>query len=110
HEVVALQRRNFAFTAQICLMAAAAIRRVRLLAAVCLFLGVSAVPYALFCRLGGQTAAGNQPQKAQKKPDFFVPFVANSFHGSRAVMLRLGTCPTGMRVVSFMALISTTDT
>src|SRR5215471_173090 len=55
HEVVALQRRNFAFTAQICLMAAAAIRRVRLLAAVCLFLGVGAVPYALFCRLGGQT-------------------------------------------------------
>ena len=31
-------------------------------------------------------------------------------YGSTAVMFRLGTCPTGMRVTSFIDLMSTTDT
>lgn len=31
-------------------------------------------------------------------------------YGSNAVMFRFGTCPTGMRVTSFIVLISTTDT
>jgi len=31
-------------------------------------------------------------------------------YGSTAVMFRFGTCPTGMRVISFMDLMSTTDT
>ena len=31
-------------------------------------------------------------------------------YGSTAVMFRFGTCPTGMRVISFMDLMSNTDT
>src|SRR5262245_36729175 len=38
------------------------------------------------------------------------PPTAESDYGSIAVILRLGTCPTGMRVTSFIVLISMTDT
>src|SRR5262245_28758649 len=33
-----------------------------------------------------------------------------TFQGNMAVVFRFGTCPTGIRVTSFIALISTTET
>ena len=32
------------------------------------------------------------------------------YYGSTAVRFRFGTCPTGMRVISFIDAMSTTDT